>query len=151
MGFKTDKQRKAFFAKQGADKVGIQPVVFARHPENLSTSERKRLSVTRSPQKPNSIAVRELELFTTNDADLYKQQFIPIVKNLEKKRVKGTYDRDKARLAFLNFVENASKKYGKEFGSGQQVFSKADKLVVAGRLERDYIVESDFGNYKNIK
>lgn len=147
-GFRTRRDGRVFPVKE-ARSSAVRPVVFARHPENLSTSERKRLSVSRSPTQPNKISVRELELFATNDGDLYKQQFVPIVKNLENKRNKGTYDRDKGRVAFLNFVENAARKYDKEFGGGRSVFSKADKLAVAGNLERDYRQESDLGNYKN--
>lgn len=154
VGFRTRKDGRVFPVKDGSGKnLSITPVVFARHPENLSVVQRKRLSVSRFPKQPNPIATRELELYSTNQADLYKQQFIPIVKNLEKKREKGTYDRDKARILFLSFVENAAKKYEKDFGSTGTVssFSKADKLAVAGTLERDYVGESDLGNYKGIK
>ena len=150
--FLTRKRDGRVFAVNRESRSAVNPVIFARHPEGLSASQKERLSVSRSPRIPNPISVRELELYSTNQADLYKQQFIPIVKNLERKREKGTYDRDKARIAFLNFVENAARKYNKEFGSsGAVMFSKADKLVVASNLERDYVGESDLGNYKGIK
>ena len=39
---------------------------------------------------------RELELFTENDADLYRQRIVPIVKNMQRRIAKGDYDSAKA-------------------------------------------------------
>ena len=151
VGFKTRKDGRVFPTAKPS-KAAISPVVFARHPENLSAVQRKKLSVSQSPRQPNAISVRELEVYSTNDYELYKSRFVPIVQSLEKKREKGTYDRDKARIAFMSLVDDAAKKYRSEFGRQSDViFSRADRLAVAGRLERDYIVESDLGNYKNMK
>ena len=150
VGFKTRKDGRVYPTGQ-SDKAAVQPVVFARNPKQLSDSDRKRLSVSMSPRRPNSEVIDELEFYTMQQSDLYKNQFVPIVNALERRREKGTYDRDKARVAFLNLVENASRKYDREeASSGRRSFSKADKLVVAGRLERSYVVESDLGNYKNM-
>lgn len=145
-----DNQRKAMFAKMnsGKDSIPNPTITFARHPENLSTSQFKRVTAKGTP---NATSVRELELYTTNDADLYRQQHTPIIKNLERKMQKGQYDRDKAKLAFLNLVESGSKKYKKEFGTENDViFTKADKLAVASRLEKDFREESKLGNYRNL-
>lgn len=143
MGSRNTRDSNPTFSQQKIKK----PIIFARHPENLNTVQIKRLTTREVPEKQ---AVRELELFIPNDFQLYKGQFIPIVKNLERKKEKGTFDRDKARLAFLNLVNNGARKYTKEFGSGNNIFTKADKLKVASSLLEDYELESKLGNYKNI-
>lgn len=106
--------------------------------QNLTDKQRKRLSYK---GEPNDIAVRELHLYADNDAELYRQQREPIEKNLDKKWEKGAYDREKAVLAYLNLVDNASRKYRKEFASypsSQKIFTKADKVKVAKEMEEDF-------------
>lgn len=58
----------------------------------------------------------ELILFVDNDAQLYKQQFIPIIKNILRKRKRGVYDHSKAPKLWLYLMDNAAKKYAKEHG-----------------------------------
>jgi len=79
MAFKSDRQRKAVMAKL---KSGIDPIRQANHVSSLTPSQRKRLSV-REVDDVDTIAARELELFTVNDGDLYQQQYTPILKNLK--------------------------------------------------------------------
>jgi len=62
-------------------------------------------------------AVKELILYADNDGDLHKRQFVPILKNLKKKWDKGQFDEKKAVKAFLNFADEAAKKYVKEHGA----------------------------------
>ena len=38
----------------------------------------------------------ELELLATNDGDLYRRQYMPIIKNLMRKRAKNIYDHNLA-------------------------------------------------------
>lgn len=82
-------------------------------------------------------AARELELYIVNDGELYRQQHEPIIRNLQKKRAKGTYDRDKAVTLFMYLVENGAKKYLREFGTGgriDRVFNRNTRLLVAREL-----------------
>lgn len=126
----------------------IKRSVSARHLEPLTTKQRKRL-VTRTEANPTH--VRELELFTVNDADLYRQQHIPIIKNQLRRMKKGTFDKDKSTIAFMNLADNSARKYTKDFGSGTNIFTKADRLAVAKRLRDDFIEEEKLGNYDNLK
>ena len=47
------------------------------------------------PDKVQDLA-DELELLATNDGDLYRRQYMPIIKNLMRKRAKGVYDHNLA-------------------------------------------------------
>lgn len=79
---------------------------------------------------------RELALFIENDADLYRQQYSPIQKNLARKIVKGVFQKALALKLIVYLVENGRKKYAKEFGDvwGGQRVSNAQKLEVAREL-----------------
>lgn len=85
-------------------------------------------------------AVRELKLYEENDGQLYKSQKMPIYKNLDKKREKGTYDSELATKSFKNYSDNAGKKYTKEFGSRGEVnnFTLADRRALARELTQEY-------------
>ena len=52
----------------------------------------------------------ELELLATNDGDLYRQQYMPIIKNLMRKRAKGKYDHDLAVKLWRYLIDNVAKK-----------------------------------------
>lgn len=60
--------------------------------------------------------VAELVQFTTNDGDLYRQQVQPILLNLAKKIIKGTYDPDKQLILWGYLADNGARKYAWEFG-----------------------------------
>jgi len=93
----------------------------------------------------------ELLLYINNDAQLYRQQFIPIVKNLMLKRAKGIYDSLKAVKLFMYLVDAGAKKYIKEFGSPgdsmRSMFPKSVRLKVAEELRDDFEDEADLGNW----
>ena len=90
----------------------------------------------------------ELQLYIENDADLYRQQYIPILQNLSKKKKKGVYNPQLAPKLFRYLVDNGAKKYAKEFGTGVQdaakMFPGPVRDVVALELTRAF--ESDFEN-----
>src|SRR2546430_2062306 len=98
----------------------------------------------------DEIAADELYLFIQNDGDLYRQQFEPIVKNLNRKRAKGEYDSEKAVKLWIYLVDNGARKYIKEFGTPgshiDTVFNRATRLRVATRLRDDY--EAEYGTRK---
>lgn len=79
----------------------------------------------------------ELELFMENDGQLYRQQFIPIIKNIQRKIKSGKYDHNQAPKLWMYYVENGLKKYAKELGSGMawnQYLSVKDRKVLAMKL-----------------
>jgi len=51
----------------------------------------------------------ELELIATNDAELYRRQYMPIIKNLMRKRAKGTYDHNLAIKLWRYLIDNVAK------------------------------------------
>lgn len=102
-------------------------------------------------------AARELELYIDNDADLHRQQFVPIVKNLMLKRRKGIYDREKAVKLFMYLMESGAKKYVREFVQSSTpgsippkidtVFNKNTRLLAARRFRDSFETEAELGNY----
>ena len=92
----------------------------------------------------NEIAVRELQLFIENDGRLYRQRTQPIIENLAKKKVKGTYDADKAITLWKYLSDDGAKKYVAENFSpqdsmnGMRAFSVDDRKEVARRLAESY-------------
>ena len=45
--------------------------------------------------------MRELKLYIDNDANLYRQRYMPKLKNLSKKKKKGQYRKGLATKAFM--------------------------------------------------
>lgn len=86
-------------------------------------------------------AARELRLFIDNDAQLYKSQYLPIIKNLQRKIDRGTYDPNRAPQLWMYLVNNGAKQYIKQFGSPgtrmQDLFPKNVRMAVADELARD--------------
>lgn len=63
---------------------------------------------------------RELLLYSENDADLYRQSYMPWLENLRKKKDKGQYDHEQAVKAIYKYhVPRIILKYRKDFGLGQ--------------------------------
>ena len=81
----------------------------------------------------------ELKLFIDNDAQLYKQRLIPIVKNIQKKMKSGKYDHKKAPKLWKYLVDDGAKKYAKEFPGVK--FDRKVKDHVAQEFADEYRVE----------
>jgi len=80
---------------------------------------------------------REIELFTSNHAQIYRQRIQPIIKNLARKKAKGTYDDKLAIKAWTYAVNDGIKAYNKEFGSSIKL-SKAEKDKAAEYLLKHF-------------
>lgn len=92
----------------------------------------------------------ELQLYVDNDADLYRQQHQPILKNLITKMARGTYDRDKAVKLFMYLAESGAKKYTKEFGGTWHTMFDVPTRRLAAIAWRDaFEGEAKLGNYDN--
>ena len=59
-------------------------------------------------------AMREIELFTENDSDIYRQTFQSIIKNIKQKLKSGRYNHALAPKLWGYYVEAGMKKYAKE-------------------------------------
>ena len=71
-----------------------------------------------------------------NDAQLYKQRLIPIVKNIQKKMKSGKYDHKQAPKLWMYLVTEGAKKYAKEFPGVK--FNKQEKEAVAQEFADEY-------------
>lgn len=89
-----------------------------------------------------STEATELFLYATNDGDLYRNMVSPIIANLHKKAIKGTYDAEKAVDAFYHVATEASRHYNRDFGYS---FSVQDRFTAAVDMA-DYYREEIFYN-----
>ena len=80
----------------------------------------------------------ELKLWIENDAQLYRQRLIPIVKNIQNKMKTGKYDHKKAPKLWKYLVDDGAKKYAKEFPG-----VKFDRKV------KDYVAQEFADEYKD--
>ena len=110
-------------------------------------------SIGNAPKYKDADMARELQLYAENDSALYFQQRRPILINLGKKYKKGTYDIDKAAKLWRYFIDNALKKYNKEFGSrGDKWFelmTTSDRQLLALEMATETKNEFDLGNFTN--
>lgn len=74
------------------------------------------MKITKNMYYQDSEESRELYWYAVNDSLLYSQMIMPCIRNLQKKYVKGTFDKEKAVVAFYHIATEASNRYFKEFG-----------------------------------
>lgn len=98
-------------------------------PKKKSSSAKAKRNAGK-PASVDSHEAKELELYIDNDAALY-QQWKAIVKNLQLKREKGTYNSSRAADAFMHLVDAGARKYRREFGMGTSSFSRPTRRKVA--------------------
>jgi len=84
------------------------------------------------------IEARELKLYIDNDSALYRQRFMPIIRNLSKHMAKGKYKDSLAVKAFMYLSAAGAKKYIKDFGGDKNTFSKADLKMVAKEFVEEF-------------
>ena len=113
-------------------------------PKTLGSSKlRKR----RPLAEGNKVEARELEAYIMNDEPLYRQQWTPIIKNLVRRKKKGTYDSEKAIKLFEYLTKAGSTKYRKSFPGTD--FNPATRRLAAISLRNDFEGEYKLGNYDN--
>lgn len=92
-----------------------------------------------------STEMRNLQIFIDNDQQIYKQRFIPILKNLSKKKKSGKYDPHLAPKIFMYLVDDGAKRYTKEYGGTvRDMFPKHDRMELAKEYVKDF--EEAFDN-----
>lgn len=74
---------------------------------------------------------QEIYLYAVNDGRLYENMTKPIMRNMARKINNGTYDKDKAVVAWEYLVKAAVEKYNKEFDDEQIRLSPASRKRVA--------------------
>lgn len=95
-------------------------------------------------ETPDTAAARELKLLIDNDSDLYRQQGLPILVNLAKKKAKGVYDPVKAAKLYKYLADNGAKKYARDLGGR---VSPDTRRETARQFARDFEDEAALGNY----
>jgi hypothetical protein len=99
---------------------------------------RSKAKTLRARAPVDKTAADELDLYLENESDLYPKKQA-IIANLQKKKKKGKYDAKKAPKLWLYLVNDAAKKYEKEFGSGgSKIFNKPTREAVAEELAGRY-------------
>jgi hypothetical protein len=97
---------------------------------------------------------KELELYIENNEQLYKQQLIPIIKNILTKMKRGVYDHSLAPKLWLYLVDAGAKKYIQEFGGPgdkiQNIFPVSMRRELAQDFADYYKEEIELGNYDNM-
>ena len=89
--------------------------------------------------------MRELKLYIDNDANLYRQRYMPILKNLSRKKKKGQYRKGLASKAFMYLIDDGAKRYTKEYGgNARDMFPKRQRKDLA----KDYVDEFE-DTFKN--
>ena len=86
----------------------------------------------------------ELLMYLQNDGQLYRQRTVPIEKNLKRKADNSKFDIKLAPKLWMNLVNDAVKKYAKEFGVQ---FSKQDRMMVAEYLTYEWVAKYLDGEY----
>jgi len=97
--------------------------------------------------KEGKIEQRELKLFIDNDSRLYRQRFLPIMRNLSNKMMKDKYKASLAERAFMYLVNDGVKKYISDFGGDRDTFSRADKKAVAKEYVKEFEEAYDSEEY----
>ncbi len=94
-------------------------------------------------------AVRELDLYISNDSKFYNEKVNVFWKNLVIKIAQGKYDSKKAADLFMHFVEKGARAYIKEFGGGKwnEVFPKPERIEVAKGFRDEFESVIETGEY----
>lgn len=113
-----------------------------------------RILVSAETMSPKDSA-DELELYITNDAELYRSKFIPIVKNMLKFKKRGSYNSEEAVKGFMYLVKDGAKKYEKEVHSEPENdklnLSKPVLEMVAKELVKSFETEDGYGNWDSLR
>lgn len=95
-------------------------------------------------------AANDLYLTIESDSDLYRQQGLPILKNLATKKARGIYNHDLAIKLYMYLVENGAKKYAKDFGGvWHDIFNIPTRREVAKMFVDRFEAEYELGDYSN--
>lgn len=95
----------------------------------------------------------ELDGYIQSDGDLYRQKYLPIVKNLVNKMAQGKYDRGMAIKAFMYLVDDGAKKFHREFNYNvpwNVMANKATREEVAKSIRDSFEVEARLGNWDQL-
>ena len=82
--------------------------------------------------------MKELKLYIDNDVSLYRQRYMPILKNLSRKKKQGKYRKGLASKAFMYMIDDGAKRYVKSYGgNARDDFPKRQRKELA----KEYVDE----------
>jgi len=86
-------------------------------------------------------AANELYLFAMNDFNTYENAYKPTTKNMDRKIARGTFDKEKAVIAFEHVATFAAKRYSSAFCAVPYyiAFSKATREETAKMILSDFM------------
>ena len=88
---------------------------------------------------------QELKLYIDNDSQLYKQRYIPILKNLSHQKKRNKFSKSIAVKAFMYLVDDGAKRYTREYGGNpKDIFPKSKRTELAKEYVDEF--ESIFKN-----
>ena len=94
----------------------------------------------------------DLILFIENDHDLYFQRFVPIIKNIQRRKKRGDYDHSKAPKLWSYIVDAGAKKYHKECKvlnyKWHEQFPKEVRNCASHLFANKYLEEIFFNGYE---
>jgi len=99
-------------------------------------------SIGNLPKYNDSDAAREIQLYADNDNQLYFQRRKPILTNLKKKLDKGTFNVDKAAKLWKYYIDAATQKYNKEFGSKGDKWYELLDVHDRNMLSKEYAINT---------
>jgi len=99
----------------------------------------------------DSHEARELHFHGDSDARLYHNSKVPVMKNLEKKHKKGTYDHEKAKKLWGHHADRVAQDYAKQHGhpgaKWHEMFSTKHRKEAAKGWADEHHAEMKSGNF----
>jgi hypothetical protein len=86
----------------------------------------------------------EIQLYTENDFDMYKDFLVPYYQNLEKKMAKNIYDKEKATKGMQKILNIAYRKYCKEIYP--EPISPLARRMASEEMIENFEIEKQAGN-----
>lgn len=90
----------------------------------------------------NHDAARELYLYAANNWETCARSIQPTAANMDRKRARGTFDRERAAVAFASCAEFGARQYARAYGGTWcQLFPPATRREAAKMLLDDYLAD----------
>lgn len=93
----------------------------------------------------------EIELYADNNAELHRQRFIPIIKNIMRKIKSGKYNALLAPKLWRYYYDDAAKRYQKEFGMSNLLGTKERQALADKKAKEEYekIMDGEYSVLRN--
>ena len=95
---------------------------------------------------------RELELFINNEREIYFSLVVPTRKALQRHFKRGTYDTDRAIIAWKRVCDRSAHIYARTYDNERnwnKIFSVEDRKQTAIELEKYWHEEMKLGNFEH--